>query len=232
MAIETKISVAELAGMIDYTLLKPEATPDQVEQICKEAVEYRFASVCVNSGYVTLTKRNLQGSLVKVGTTIGFPLGAASTKSKICEAEEAMNDGAKELDMVINIGRLKAQYYDYVESEIREVADAAHQGNSILKVIIEACLLTGEEKEKACRLTKEAGADFVKTSTGFSKGGATAADVALMRKVVGSKMGVKAAGGIRSYDDALIMVQSGASRIGTSSGVKIILEVVALSRTD
>lgn len=224
MSDQIKISAEDLAGMIDHTLLKPDATPEEIEQICKEAVEYKFASVCVNPGYVSLAKEKVKDSSVKVCATIGFPLGATTTKSKVCEAEEAISNGAQEVDMVINIGRLKSRDYDYVKNDIREVVRAAHSENALAKVIIETCLLTDDEKEKACHLAKDAGADFVKTSTGFSKGGATAADVALMRKVVGNEMGVKASGGIRSYEDAIIMVQSGATRIGTSSGVKIITE--------
>ncbi|MFZ1080943.1 MAG: deoxyribose-phosphate aldolase [Candidatus Kryptoniota bacterium] len=219
------MSAKELAGMIDHTLLKPETTPEEVEQICKEAVEYKFASVCINPGYVVLATSKLKNSLVKVCSVIGFPLGATTTKSKVYEAEEAISNGAQEVDMVINVGRLKAGDYEYVGNEIDTVVSAAHSKTAVVKVIIETCLLTDDEKEKACLLAKDAGADFVKTSTGFSKGGATAADVALMRKVIGPSMGVKASGGIRSYYDAAIMVQNGATRIGTSSGVKIILEV-------
>jgi len=220
----TKISAVKLALMIDHTLLKSEVTPKEVEQLCREAVEFNFASVCINPGYVVLAKEKLRGSNVKVCTVIGFPLGATTTKSKAFEAEEAIANGAQEVDMVINIGRLKAKDYDYVEEDIRSVVNAAHSKGVIVKVIIETCLLTDEEKETACHLAKNAGADFVKTSTGFSKSGAIAADVALMRKVVGSVMGVKASGGIRSYEDAVIMVQAGATRIGTSSGVKIFAE--------
>jgi len=219
-----KISAQELAGMIDHTLLKPEATPHEVEQLCKEAIEFNFASVCINPCYVGLAKARLMGSAVKVCTVIGFPLGAATTMSKVGEAKEAIANGAQEVDMVINIGRLKSRDYGYVENEIREVVQSAHSREAIVKVIIETCLLTDEEKEKACLLSRNAGADFVKTSTGFSKGGATTADVALMRRTVVNKIGVKASGGVRSYDEAISMVESGATRIGTSSGVKIILE--------
>ncbi len=218
-----KISAKELAGMIDHTLLKPDATPQEIEQICGEAVEYKFASVCINPGYVTLAASLLRSSPVKVCTVIGFPLGATSTKSKVHEAEEAISNGAQEIDMVINIGRLKSGDFDYVENEIREIAGVGHAKAAIVKVIIETCLLSDDEKEKACLLAKEAGADFVKTSTGFSKGGATVSDVALMRRVVGNKMGVKASGGVRSYEDAVTMIENGATRIGTSSGIKIVL---------
>ncbi len=224
MSNESKISARELASMIDHTILKPEATPTEVEQVCKEAIEFEFASVCINPSFVSLAKNLLGGTNVKVCSVVGFPLGAMTTGSKIFEAAEAVTNGAQEVDMVINIGRLKAKDYGYVENEIRSVVDAAHLKGAIVKVIIEVCLLTDEEKEKACLLAKNAGADFVKTSTGFSKGGATVADVTLMRKTVGDSMGVKAAGGIRSYDDAIKMIENGASRIGTSSGVKIILE--------
>jgi deoxyribose-phosphate aldolase len=224
MTSEMKFSPEKLARMIDHTLLKPEATPAEVEQICKEAIEFNFASVCINPSYVKLAKERLRGSNVKVCTVIGFPLGATTTKSKVCEAEEAIANGAQEVDMVINIGRLKSREYDYVESDIREVASTAHLNGAIMKAIIETCLLTDDEKEKACLLARNAGADFVKTSTGFNKGGATAADVALMRRVVGDKMGVKASGGVRSYEDAIRMIENGATRIGTSSGVRIISE--------
>jgi deoxyribose-phosphate aldolase len=224
MSTETRISAEKLASMIDHTLLKPEATPAEIEQICKEAIEFDFASVCINPSFVMLAKERLRGSNVKVCTVIGFPLGATTTNSKIHEAEEAIASGAQEVDMVINIGRLKSRDYDYVENEIREIANLSHSKSVITKVIIETCLLTDEEKEKACLLAKNAAADFVKTSTGFGKGGATTEDVALMRKVVGSGMGVKASGGVRSYGDAIRMIGSGATRLGTSSGVKIILE--------
>jgi len=224
MSNERKISTEKLAGMIDHTLLKPDATKQEVEQLCKESIQFNFASVCINPSYVKLAKEKVHGSKVKVCTVIGFPLGATTTDSKVHEAEEAIRNGAQEVDMVINIGRLKSREYDFVENDIREVTGAAHSRNAIAKVIIETCLLSDDEKEKACILAKSAGADFVKTSTGFSKGGATSADVALMRRVVGSGMGVKASGGVKNYDDAIRMVESGATRIGTSSGVKIILE--------
>lgn len=221
---DRKIPGAELARMIDHTILKPEATPAEVGQVCDEAVENGFASVCINPSYVALAAQKLKNSSVKVCTVIGFPLGATTTVSKVHEAEEAIASGAQEVDMVINIGRLKAGDLDFVGDDIGSVVEAAHPHSVIVKVIIEACLLTDKEKEEACRVSKNAGADFVKTSTGFSKAGATVADVALMRKAVGPTMGVKAAGGIRSYADALAMIENGASRIGTSSGVKIIQE--------
>lgn len=221
---EKKIAAGELARMIDHTILKPEATPAEVDGQCKEALEYNFASVCVNPGFVAFARDRLKNSAVKVCSVIGFPLGATTTGSKVHEAEEAISNGAQEVDMVINIGRLKAGDLKYVEADIRAVVNTAHARSSITKVIIETCLLTDEEKEVACTIAKKAGADFVKTSTGFSKSGASAADVALMRRVVGPSVGVKASGGVRNYADAVLMIQSGANRIGTSSGVKIILE--------
>ncbi len=219
-----RISADELARMIDHTILKPEATPDEVTNLCREALEYKFASVCINPAYVTLAKEIVHDSAVKVCTVIGFPLGATTTGSKVHEAEEAISNGAQEVDMVVNVGRLKSGNLKYVEEDIRAVVAAAHAHSVIVKVIIETCLLTDKEKEDACTAAKRAGADFVKTSTGFSKGGATAADVALMRRVVGPSIGVKASGGIRSYADTLLMIESGATRIGASSGVKIIQE--------
>ena len=221
-----KIAGAELARMIDHTLLKPEATPSEVESVCAEAVEYKFASVCVNPSFVVLVKEKLKGSSVKVCTVIGFPLGATTTASKVRETGEAISNGAQEVDMVVNIGRLKAGDVRYVEEDIRAVVDLAHSRSAIAKVIIETCLLTEEEKERVCLIAKKVGADFVKTSTGFSKGGATVSDVALMRRVVGPSMGVKASGGIRTYADALLMIEHGATRIGASSGVRIIRDSI------
>jgi deoxyribose-phosphate aldolase len=212
----------DLARMIDHTLLKPEATPAEIEKLCSEAKKFSFASVCINPSYVSLCARLLRGTPVKVCTVIGFPLGATSTPSKAYETEQAIRDGAGEVDMVINIGMLKAGEYKYVESDIFAVTIIARRHRVLSKVIIEAALLSDEEKVKACVLAKRAGADFVKTSTGFSKGGATAGDIALMRRVVGAAMGVKAAGGVRSREDALAMVASGADRIGASASVKIV----------
>lgn len=219
-----KIAASELARMVDHTILKPEATPAEIDKLCEEAIEYGFASVCVNPGYVALAKERLGNTAVKVCTVIGFPLGATTTGSKVHEAEEAISNGAQEVDMVINVGRLKSGDLGFVEDDIRAVVDAAHKHSTVAKVIIETCLLTDTEKEVACRTAKKAGADFVKTSTGFSKGGATPADVALMRRVVGPSMGIKASGGVRSYADAVLMIENGATRIGTSSGVKIVQE--------
>jgi deoxyribose-phosphate aldolase len=212
----------KLASMIDHTLLKPDATQDQIAQLCFEARKYNFASVCVNPANVKLCAELLKGSPVKVCTVIGFPLGATSTDAKVFETQNAIQNGATEIDMVINIGALKSRDLELVASDIRSIVQAAHQGGAIVKVIIEAALLTDEEKTIACLLSKEAGADFVKTSTGFASGGATVEDVTLMRRVVGPAMGVKAAGGIRTLEDAENMIKAGATRIGASAGVKIV----------
>jgi len=211
-----------LAHTIDHTLLKPDATQDQIAQLCFEARKFGFASVCVNPGHVKLCADLLKGSGVPVCATIGFPLGATPTDVKVFEAQQALRDGAGELDMVINVGAVKSRDYELVRGDIAAVARACHAGNAILKVIIEAAFLTDEEKVIACQLAKVAGADFVKTSTGFGPSGATPEDVALMRRVVGPSMGVKAAGGIRTYADAQKMIAAGASRIGASASVKII----------
>jgi deoxyribose-phosphate aldolase len=213
-----------LAPMIDHTVLKPEATQDQIAQLCYEARKYSFASVCVNPTHVKLCAQLLEGSGVPVCTVVGFPLGATSTEVKVFETQQAIRDGASEVDMVINVGGLKSRDYELVEQDIASVARACHAGNAILKVIIEAALLNDDEKVVACQLAKVAGADFVKTSTGFGPGGATLEDVALMRRVVGPTMGVKAAGGIRTLEDAQKMVAAGASRIGASASVKIMQE--------
>ena len=212
----------DLARMIDHTLLKPEGTKDQIVQLCNEALKYKFASVCINPCYVPLCAKILRDSSVKVCTVIGFPLGATSTAAKTFEAEQALKDGAREIDMVINVGMLKSREFSYVENDIFAVVTAVRRHGALLKVILETALLTDEEKIKACLLAKRAGADFVKTSTGFSKGGATVGDIALMRKVVGSAMGVKASGGVRTREEALAMVASGADRIGASASVKIV----------
>lgn len=209
---------------IDHTLLKPDASIDSIIKLCQEAKEHHFASVCVNPCFVSLCYNQLKGSDVKVCTVIGFPLGANSSMIKDKEAREAVFEGATEVDMVINISRLKAHDDDYVRNEISRLKKSVGE-NIILKVIIETCLLTEEEKIRACLLAKEAGADFVKTSTGFSTGGATKEDIALMRKTVGTEMGVKASGGIRTKEAFLEMISSGANRIGTSSGIKIIEEL-------
>ena len=211
-----------LAGMIDHTLLNPEATPDQIAQLCFEARKYGFASVCINPGWVELCAKLLQGSPVKVCTVIGFPLGATSSEVKEYETRNAIDHGATEIDMVINIGALKARDLELVARDIRGVVLAAHERGDLVKVIIETALLTDEDKVIACLVSKEAGADFVKTSTGFSSGGATVHDIELMRRVVGPLMGVKASGGVRTYEDAQSMIKAGATRLGASAGVKII----------
>ncbi|HEM4114217.1 deoxyribose-phosphate aldolase [Streptococcus suis] len=209
----------KLKKYIDHTILKPETTQEQVEKILAEAKEYDFASVCVNPTWVALAAESLKDSDVKVCTVIGFPLGANTPAVKAFETKDAISNGADEIDMVINIGALKTGNYDLVLEDIKAVVAAS--GDKLVKVIIEACLLTDDEKVKACQLSQEAGADYVKTSTGFSTGGATVADVALMRKTVGPDMGVKASGGARSYEDAIAFIEAGASRIGASSGVAI-----------
>lgn len=210
----------ELARMIDHTILKPEATEEQVRRVCEEAIKYNFASVCINPCHVKLAANLLKGSSVKVCTVIGFPLGANTSAVKAFETSEAIKEGAQEVDMVINIGSLKDKNYDYVKEDIKAVVEAA-KGKALTKVILETCLLTDEEKVIACKLSKEAGADFVKTSTGFSTGGATYDDVKLMRETVGPEMGVKASGGVRSYKDAVNVIEAGASRIGASASVAI-----------
>lgn len=220
--IGTELKDISLARMIDHTLLKPEATPQEITTLCDEAKKYNFASVCINPSYVSLCSKLLSNTQVKVCTVIGFPLGATTTATKRAEAEEALNNGAEEIDMVINIGKLKASDYEYIFNDINQVVLAAKRKNAVAKVIIETALLTDEEKVKACIISKQAKADFVKTSTGFSKGGATAGDVALMRYVVGSSVGVKASGGVRTIEDAEAMIKSGADRIGASASVKIV----------
>jgi deoxyribose-phosphate aldolase len=212
---------AGFAGLIDHTLLKPEASRDDIRKLCQEAVRFGFASVCINPWNVSLAAELVHGTKVKVCTVIGFPLGATLSQVKIREAEEAIKLGAQEVDMVINIGALKSGQDEVVESDIRGVVEVAHRGGAICKVIFETSLLTVEEKVRAALASKRAGADFVKTSTGFSTGGATAEDVALMRAVVGTDIGVKASGGVRTFDDLKKMVCAGATRIGASASVKI-----------
>lgn len=209
-----------IASMIDHTLLKPEATPAQIEKLCAEAAEYHFASVCVNPVYIPLAARLLKGTGVKVCCVVGFPLGAIATEQKAAEAASCAAMGAEELDMVIHVGAAKAGDWALVQRDIEGVVKAA-AGHTV-KVIIETCLLTDEEKVKACEAAKAAGADFVKTSTGFSTGGATTHDIALMRKTVGPEMGVKASGGIRDYETAMAMIEAGANRIGASAGIAIV----------
>jgi len=210
----------QLSEYIDHTLLKPEAGTDQIIRLCREAREYTFKSVCVNPGHTALVKKELSGSPVLTCVVIGFPLGANATAVKAFEAKKAIEDGADEIDMVINIGALKDNRLDFVEADIRAVVEAA-KGKALVKVIIECCLLTDAEKIAACECILRSGADFVKTSTGFSTGGATAADVALLRKTVGDKAGVKASGGVRDFASAKAMIEAGASRIGSSAGVDI-----------
>jgi deoxyribose-phosphate aldolase len=214
------LNMTNIASYIDHTLLKPEATKEQIVKLCKEAAEYKFASVCVNPSWVAVSAKELTDSPVKVCTVIGFPLGASTSETKAFETTDAIQKGAEEIDMVINIGALKSGDEELVKNDIKAVVEAA-KGKAIVKVIIETCLLTDEEKVVASRLSKEAGADFVKTSTGFSTGGATAADVKLMRETVGPDLGVKASGGVRSLDDLQAMIDAGATRIGASSGVQI-----------
>jgi deoxyribose-phosphate aldolase len=211
-----------MAGLIDHTLLKPDATHDQIAQLCFEARKYNFASVCINPTHVKLCAELLKGSPVKVCTVIGFPLGATSPEVKVFETQNAIQNGASEIDMVINIGALKARDLELVARDIRGVVLAGHAANALVKVIIETALLNEEEKVLACLLAKEAEADYVKTSTGFSGGGATVEDITLMRKTVGPNIGVKASGGIRTREDVEKMLAAGASRIGASAGVKIV----------
>ena len=213
---------SQLARHIDHTMLKADATPAEIERLCEEALRYRFASVCVNPAYVPLAAAKLGETEVEVCTVIGFPLGATTTTAKVCEAKQALDDGATELDMVLNIGALKAGEREHVEDEISAVASACHEGGGLLKVIIETALLNDDEKVLACELAQEAAADFVKTSTGFASGGATLDDVRLMRRTVSPQVGIKAAGGIHSYDEAMAMLDAGANRIGASAGVQIV----------
>ena len=215
------MNTQEIAKMIDHTLLKPETTKSQIDQLLKEAKEYRFASVCINPSWVKYASEQLQGTEVKVCTVIGFPLGATTTEAKVFEAKQAIENGANEIDMVIAIGQLRSGNTDYVKNDIEKVKKTAGK-DIIVKVIIETTLLTNEEKEIACKLSQEAGADFVKSSTGFAGGGATVEDVQLMHRVVGSDLQIKASGGVRNLEDALQMIEAGASRLGASAGVDIL----------
>jgi deoxyribose-phosphate aldolase len=217
----TRIDPA-VAALIDHTILKPEATRADVVKVCREARQYSFASVCVNPHWVPLVRAELAGSPVKVCTVVGFPLGATTTEAKVCETQAAVRAGAQEIDMVINVGALRSGETDVVREDIAAVARAAHSGGAILKVILETALLDDTQKRVACQLSKAAGADFVKTSTGFSTAGATVHDVALMRESVGPQMGVKASGGIRTLEDLRQMAAAGATRIGASASVKIV----------
>ena len=219
------LTQSQLAKYMDHTLLKADATLDGIDRVVAEAKQFGCASVCVNPFWVPYVARLLDGSGVATCTVVGFPLGASSTASKVFETTDAIANGADEIDMVINIGELKAGHAELVREDIRAVAEATHAGGKLLKVIIERCLLTDDEKRLACLLCAEAGADFVKTSTGFSTGGATVADVALMRECVGPDFGVKAAGGIRTLADAYAMIEAGASRLGVSAAASILAEL-------
>lgn len=216
----------KLAKYFDHTILNPDATKADVLTVCKEAKDHDFFSVCVNPYYVALVREALKGTDVKVTSVIGFPLGASVSEVKAFEARRAIKDGANEIDMVLNIAALKNKQYDYVQKDIEAVVEACGE-DALLKVIIETCLLTDEEKIKACSLAKAAKADYVKTSTGFSTGGATVEDVKLMRKTVGPDMGVKASGGVRDAEKAKAVIDAGATRIGASSSVKIVMGEVA-----
>ncbi|OVE68998.1 deoxyribose-phosphate aldolase [Clostridium diolis] len=212
-----------IAQYIDHTILKPEATVEDVKRLCREAKEYNFASVCVNGCYAKLVSTELAGSEVKTCVVVGFPLGAMTKEAKAFETSQAIENGASEIDMVINVGALKSKDYNFVKEDIEAVVNAA-KGEALVKVIIETCLLTDEEKVKVCEIAKEAKADFVKTSTGFSNGGATKEDIALMRKTVGPDLGVKASGGVRDFKAAMDMINAGASRIGSSNSIAIVNE--------
>lgn len=213
-----------ISSMIDHTILKAEATIEAVKTLCEEAMEYKFAAVCVNPCHIEYCNELLKGSDVKVATVIGFPLGANTKESKAFETIDAINKGADEVDMVINIGALKDKNYNLVKEDIESVVKAAN-GNAIVKVIIETSLLTDDEKKKVCELSLEAKADFVKTSTGFSTGGATIEDVMLMKSIVGNNMEIKASGGVRDLETAKAMIEAGATRLGTSSGIKIVTNI-------
>lgn len=217
----------EIAGWIDHTLLKPDATALQVRQLCQEAMEHHFASVCINPAYVPLACGMLRNAEENVCTVVGFPLGASLPEYKVFETLACINSGASEIDMVVNIGALKSEAFGLVFNEIQAVTGTAHNQGALVKVIIETCYLTRREKIIACLLSQAAGADFVKTSTGFGTAGATIEDVDLMRRVIGPEMGLKAAGGIRSFADALAMINAGATRLGASAGVRILQEAEA-----
>lgn len=223
------ITPSQLVTFIDHTLLKPEASLDEIKELVCEAKEYGFFAVCVNSGYVRHTKNLLRGSDVKLCSVVGFPLGTVSPEMKAIETRHAIREGADEIDMVLNPGALKSGDHAWVEVDIRGVVDACKEQGKRSKVILETSLLTDQEKVQACRMSMKAGADFVKTSTGFSSGGATVQDVALMSSVAPGKLGVKASGGLRTYSDALNMIQAGATRIGTSKSVAIVKEAQALA---
>lgn len=220
-----------IAGLIDHTLLRPEATREDILKLCREAREYKFASVCVNSYWVPLAAAEVAGSPVKVCSVVGFPLGATSTEAKAAEAQAALQAGAHEIDMVQNIGALRSGDYASVQADIAAVVEVAHRSGAIVKVILETALLDDDQKVIACQLAKKAGADFVKTSSGFGPSGATIHDVQLMRSTVGPEMGVKASGGIRTLDDLNKMIAAGATRIGASSSVQIVEAITAAPQT-
>ena len=228
-AASDRLDAAQIARLIDHTALKADASQAQIVKLCEEAKEHGFAAVCVNASYVALCHKLLSGTDIEIAAVVGFPLGATLPEVKAYEAQRAIAVGATEIDMVIHVGALKSKQYDRVLQDIAAVVQACHAKDAVLKVIIEAAMLTDEEKVAACYLAQEAGADYVKTSTGFGPGGATLEDVALMRRTVGSEMGLKAAGGIRTYETALAMVAAGATRIGASSGVQIVEEARAES---
>jgi deoxyribose-phosphate aldolase len=231
--LEIFMNLKELAKTIDHTLLKPAATNEQIDQICAEAREHDFASVCVNPCHVARCAEALKNAPdVAVCTVIGFPLGANSTAVKVYETLQATADGATEVDMVINVGAIKSEDWQLVEADVKRVVQAAHASGALCKVILETALLTDDEKIKACQVCKAAGANFVKTSTGFGPGGATVEDIALMRQTVGPEMGVKASGGVRSYADAQQMIAAGATRIGASAGIRIMQEALGDTPTD
>lgn len=222
------LAPAQLARMIDHTILKPEATQADVKKLCEEALKHNFFSCCVNSAWVRVAAQILRGSSVKVCAVVGFPLGAAAPEIKALEARRAIREGAKEIDMVINVGLVKSGDWDAVTKDIRAVSEACKDGSALLKVILETCLLTKDEIAKACEASMKARADFVKTSTGFNKGGATAEDIALMARTVAPKrLGVKASGGVRTYADAMLMIRNGATRVGSSNSVKMMEEAAA-----
>ncbi len=217
----------ELAQFIDHTNLKSDATTHDIEKLCLDAIEFNFFSVCVNSSYVSLCKKFLgDNSKIKICSVVGFPLGAMDTKAKTFETKIAIQNGANEIDMVINIGRFKSNDLEFVKNDIQKICELAHNENVLVKTIIETCLLNEEEKIVICNIAKNCRVDFVKTSTGFSTGGAKVEDIILMKKIVGENIGVKASGGIKTYDDVIKMIQNGASRIGTSSGVSILLQKI------
>lgn len=225
-----ELQKSQIAAMLDHTQLKPNATIHEIEQVVSEGKEIGAASICVNPYWVSFVHKALAGTGIKTCTVVGFPLGATTTAAKVAETKDAISNGADEIDMVINIGELKAHHDDAVKEDIAAVAQATHDKGKLLKVIIETCLLTSEEIVRACELSVAAGADFVKTSTGFSTGGAKTEDVRLMRKTVGKSVGVKASGGIHSYSEALAMVEAGANRLGVSASIAIVKEAPANER--